>query len=110
MPVEHLDELGEVAECARQAIDLVDDDQVDRSTINGCEQLLQCRALQGAAGVAAIVVAVGNELPSFKALTLDVGGTGFAPATGPANANTPRPTCARVSARYTRALSVNVAK
>ena len=55
--LEPFDELGEVGERAGQAVDLVDHDHVDATGIDVGEQALQRRALQRAAGNAAIVVA-----------------------------------------------------
>ena len=62
--VEHLDQLGEVHQRARQPIDLVDDYYVDQPVLDVGEQPLQRRPLQRAAGEAAVVVAVAAPAPS----------------------------------------------
>jgi hypothetical protein len=54
--VEHLDDLGEVGERAGQAVDLVDDDDVDAPGFDIGSSRLQRRALHRAAGEAAIVI------------------------------------------------------
>ena len=54
--VEHLDDLGEVAQRAGQPVDLVDHHDVDRARGDVGEQPLQGRAVHGAARDAAIVV------------------------------------------------------
>jgi hypothetical protein len=72
MLVEGLDELREVGKRARQAIDLIDDDNVDLAQSDVREERLQGRALQGSAGNPAIVVALGAEPPALMGLRLDV--------------------------------------
>jgi hypothetical protein len=72
MSVEELDELGEVGERAGQAIDLVDDDDVDPLFTDVGKQSLQGRAVQASAGEAAIVIALPNQLPPLTGLALDV--------------------------------------
>jgi hypothetical protein len=62
----------------RQAIDLVDDDDVDLAGGDIGQQPLERRALQRAAGDAAIVVEVGKRGPAFAGLAQDIGGTGLA--------------------------------
>src|SRR3954454_23358411 len=78
MLVEELDELGEIRKRPGQAIDLVDNDDVDRALDNGRQQRLQGRPLQGAAREATIVVALGTEAPALMRLRLDVGLGGLA--------------------------------
>ncbi len=73
MPVEHLDEPGKVHQGAAEAIDLVDHHDVDPAGLDVGEEAPQGRALQRAAGHAAIVVAVGHQEPAFRALAEDVG-------------------------------------
>ena len=73
LPVEHLDQLGEVHERAAEAVDLVDDDDVDPAGLDVGEQPLQRRALQRAAREAAIVVVVRNQGPAFGLLAGDIG-------------------------------------
>ena len=64
--VEHLDQLGEVHQRAAEPVDLVDDDDVDPAGLDVGEQPLQRRALQRAAGEAAVVVAVGDQHPALR--------------------------------------------
>ena len=78
LPVEHLDQLGEIHQRAAEAVDLVDDDDVDAAGLDVGEQPLQRRALQRAAGEAAVVVAVGHQHPAFGLLAGDVGLAGLA--------------------------------
>ena len=78
LPVEHLDQLGEVHQRARQPVDLVDHDDVDQPLLDVGEELLQGRALQRAAGEAAVVVGVADQRPAFGALAGDVGLAGLA--------------------------------
>ena len=72
MPVEHLDQLGEVGERPGQPIDLIDDDYVDPPSLDIGEQLLQRRPIHRPAGEAAVVVAVPLQPPPFVGLALDV--------------------------------------
>ena len=73
VPVEHLDDAGEVGQRARQPVDLVDDDDVDDAALDVAQQPLQRRALHAAAGEAAVVVAVADQDPALALLALDVG-------------------------------------
>ena len=73
LPVEHLHQLGEVHERAAEAVDLVDDDDVDRAGLDVGQQAAQCRPFQRAAREAAIIVAVGDEEPAFRLLAGDIG-------------------------------------
>ena len=63
---------------AGQPVDLVDDDDIDLARLDVGQQALQGRALQGAAGEAAIVVAVGQQPPALVLLAGDVGLAGLA--------------------------------
>ena len=76
--VERFDQLGEIGERTGQPIDLVDDDDIDLTSRHGVEQRLQSRAVQTAAGIAAVVVAAGDKRPSFMGLAADIGGAGLA--------------------------------
>ena len=73
MGVKQLHELGEVGERPGQAIDLVDDHNVDPALSDVSEQLLQAGSVQAAAGEAAVVVMISDQSPSFVGLALDVG-------------------------------------
>jgi hypothetical protein len=76
--VEHLDQLGEVHQRAAEAVDLVDHHHVDQPVLDVGQQPLQRRALQRAAGDAAVVVAVAHQHPALGALAGDVGLAGLA--------------------------------
>ena len=78
MLVEQLDQLGEVGERAGQAIDLIDDDDVDLAGPDLVQQSLQGRAVERGAGEPAIVVAVRNQAPALMRLALDIGLAGLA--------------------------------
>ena len=75
--VEELDQFGEVGERTGQAVDLVDDDDVELIQPNGVEKPLQSRTLETAAGEAAIVVVIANQRPALARLALDIGFAGF---------------------------------
>ena len=71
--VEQLHELGEVGERSGQAIDLVDDDNVDLAA-PGCRRAASAgRAVQDAAGEAAVVIMISDQFPALMGLALDVG-------------------------------------
>ena len=76
--VEHLDQLREVHQRARQAVDLVDHHHVDQSVLDVGQQPLQGRAVQRAAGDAAVVILVADQHPAFRALAGDIGLAGLA--------------------------------
>ena len=57
-----LDDAGEVEQRAGQPIDLVDDDAIDDARLDVAQQPLQSRPLHVAAGEAAVVVAVGQQV------------------------------------------------
>ncbi len=78
VPIEHLDQPGEVHERAGEPVDLVDDDDVDAAQFDVGHETLQGRALQRAAGEAAVVVTVGNQQPALGLLAGDVGLAGLA--------------------------------
>ena len=77
MPLENLDQLREIHERTRQAVDLVDDDDVDGARLNVGHQSLKGRALEGSAGVAAIIVAVADQEPALGALARYIGLAGL---------------------------------
>src|SRR5271165_3767625 len=72
MRVEEIDQLGEVGERARQAVDLVDDDHVNSPCPNIVEQPPERRPFHRAAGIAAIVVPGADQLPALMGLALDI--------------------------------------
>ena len=78
MRVGQLDELGEVGQRAGEAVDLVDDDDIDAAVAHGGEQALEGGTLEGAPGVSAIVIAFGQEPPALMGLAPHVGFGGLA--------------------------------
>src|SRR5690606_30203470 len=54
---------------ARQPVDLVDHDHIDQTGIDILDETLEARALQRAAGEAAVIVAFANGGPAFRLLT-----------------------------------------
>jgi hypothetical protein len=77
VPVEHLDQLGEVGQRAAEAVDLVDHDHVDQPVLDVLQQPLQAGALQRAAGDAAVVILIADQHPALGALAGDVGLAGL---------------------------------
>jgi len=73
---EALHHLGEVEERAAEAVDLVDDHDVDLAGVDVGEQALERGAVGVGAGEAAVVVALADELPA--GLMLDVADGGLA--------------------------------
>jgi hypothetical protein len=66
--VEDVHKLGEVGQRAGEAVDLVENDQVGLAGADVSQELLQRRALEGAARETAIVVAGGERDPAFVTL------------------------------------------
>src|SRR5215467_16377632 len=73
MAVEQLDELGEVGQRAGQAVDLVDDNDLDLAGFHVGQEPLQGRALGRTAGIAAVIVAGVDQGPAGMGLTADIG-------------------------------------
>ena len=71
MGIEQFDQLGEIGQGARQAIDLVDDNDIDPLGSNVVEQLLQGRAVGGSARESAIVISGTNQYSTGMSLTAD---------------------------------------
>jgi hypothetical protein len=65
--------LGKIGQGARQAIDLVDDNDIDAVGANVIEEMLQGRAVGGSAGEAAIVVSGPNQCPTGMSLAAEIG-------------------------------------
>ena len=76
--IEDLDDLGEIGEGARQAIDLVGDQQINLTRLDVGEELLQGRAVHRSAGIAAIVVMLRQHGPTLVPLAPDEGLAGLA--------------------------------
>ena len=77
MGVEHVDDLGEIGERPGQAVDLVDDDDLNLAGLDVGQQPLQGRALHRAAGEAAVVIHVGKRDPAGMTLAHDIGLASF---------------------------------
>ena len=76
--IEDLDHACEVGQGPGQAVNLVDDDDVDLAGLDVAEKPLERRALHGCAGEAAIVVAGRDRSPTFAGLALHIRRAGFA--------------------------------
>ena len=77
MGIEQLDQLGEIRQRPRQAVDLVDDDDVDLPGADIVQQPLQVGTVGRPAGVSAIVIARPDQGPAGMGLAFDVGGGGL---------------------------------
>ena len=73
MLIEQLDQLGEVSQRASQAVNLVDDDDVDLSGSQILKQPLQRRAVGVPTGEAAIVIFGPDQRPAGMRLTPHIG-------------------------------------
>ena len=73
VPVEYLDQLGEIRQRAAEAIDLVDHHHVDQPILDVLQQPLQAGPFKRAARDAAIVILIADQHPPFRPLTGDVG-------------------------------------
>jgi hypothetical protein len=71
MPVEQLDDLGEVHERAGKPVDLVDHHGIDPALADIVEELLQGRPLHRAAGEAAVIVGGVHQTPALALLAPD---------------------------------------
>ena len=76
MGIEEFDQLGEVRQRPRQAVDLVDDDDVNLPGADIVQQLLKVGAVGGPAGVSPIVIAGTDQGPAGMGLAFDIGGGG----------------------------------
>ena len=70
--LEHFDQLGEVHERARQAVDLVDHHDVDLASFDVGQEPLQCRALQRSTETPAVVIAIRHQRPALRLLAGNV--------------------------------------
>ena len=73
MGIEQFDQFGKIGQGAGQAIDLVDDNDVDAVGANVGQELLQGRTVSGSARKAAIIIAGPNQGPTGMGLTADIG-------------------------------------
>ncbi len=72
MTLEQLDQLVKIQQRTGKSVDLVDRHDVDLTGLNVGQETLKGRAIERAAGHAAVVVAVGNLNPTFPALACDI--------------------------------------
>src|SRR5258706_16174622 len=70
MRIEQFYQLGKVGQRSRQAIDLVDDDDVKLPGADIVQQSLQVGAIGGPTGIAAVVIARPDQNPAGMGLTL----------------------------------------
>ncbi len=77
MVIEQLDQLGEVRQRSRQAVDFVDNDDIDLPGPDIIQELLEVWPVGGPTGVPAIVVAGSDQGPSGMGLALDIGRGGI---------------------------------
>jgi hypothetical protein len=75
--IEDLDDLGKIGEGTREAIDLVNNDDIDFALADVAEKLLQRRPLHITARAAAIVIGLRQRGPALMELALDEGLAGF---------------------------------
>src|SRR5258708_4229424 len=75
--LEGLNQLEKIQHRARKTIDLVNDHDIDAAGLNVSHETFKGRAVERAAGHAAIVVAVRDLDPTFPALACDVGLAGL---------------------------------
>jgi hypothetical protein len=71
--VEQLHQLGEVRQGTGQAVDFIDDDNIDPAVADVGQQSLECGALGRATGVAAVIVAGADQGPAVMGLAADIG-------------------------------------
>ena len=77
MGIEQLNQLGEVCQRPRQAVDLVDDDDVNLPGADIVQQLLKVGTVGGPAGVSAVVIAGPDQGPAGMGLAFDIGRGGI---------------------------------
>jgi hypothetical protein len=74
MGIEQLNQLGKIRQRPRQAIDLVDDNDIDLAGTDVVEELLQVGAFSGPPRVSAVIISGPDQGPSGVGLAFDVGG------------------------------------
>jgi hypothetical protein len=70
--VEDLDQLREVHEGSRQAVDLVDHDDINQAVFDVGQKLLEAGAVQRPARDAAVVILIADQHPTLGALAGDI--------------------------------------
>ncbi len=77
MPLEQIDNSGEVSERSSQAVNFIYNDDVNESIGNIIEQMLQGGTLDRATGVSTIVIVAWQQSPTQVLLALDISLTGL---------------------------------
>src|SRR5690606_36690245 len=77
MLLKQLDQTGKIRERAGQAIDLVDNHDIDASRGDIGEQLLKAGPFHAATGIAPVIIAGGQGPPAYAGLALDISLTGL---------------------------------
>ena len=77
MCVEKFDQFREVGQRTGEAVDLVDDDDVDLPGSHVIQKRLKGRPDEGAAREGSVIEVTGNERPALMGLALDIGLAGF---------------------------------
>jgi hypothetical protein len=77
MGIEQFDQFGEVGQRPRQAIDLVDDNDIDLPGSDVVQKLLKVGTVGGPVGIPAIVIAGPDQGPAGVGLAPDLGGGGI---------------------------------
>jgi hypothetical protein len=70
--IEDIDDLGEVGEGAGQAVDFVDDDDIDLTRMDVGKELLEPQPIETAAREPAVIVRGRHQLPALGLLAEDV--------------------------------------
>ncbi len=73
MLIEYLHQLGKVGQGACQAVDFVDQDNVNAPCPDICQELFERRPFHRATGKPAVSIERGNKPPTFMCLTFDIG-------------------------------------
>src|SRR3977135_4005912 len=77
MGIEQFNQLGEIRQRSRQAVDFVDNNDLNLPGADIVQQLLKVGAVGGPAGVSPIVIAGADQSPAGMGLAFDVGGGGL---------------------------------
>jgi hypothetical protein len=73
MGIEQFDQLGKVRQRPRQAIDLVDNNDIDLAGADIVQQLLQVGAVGRAARISPVIISGPDQGPAGMGLAFDVG-------------------------------------
>src|SRR3984893_15277051 len=77
MGIEQLHQLGEICQRPRQAVDLIDHDDVNLPGADIVQQLLKVRSVSEPTGIPPIVIAGTDQGPTGMGLAFDIGGGGI---------------------------------